>query len=441
MKYLINTFFLAFLICTTINSGYSSVKFTGNSLPVIEEKTSASTGLNNIYVLYSTNGTSIEYNSDSNIPVKWYKYNSLGGAHAEEIQDIIYSGQKSTLNSIIPNSGYIIEDNNRRYYFWVVDYSNYYFDISNISFDEEPSCDVMTINVNGNGKDISYYDINGRRMVLSREININYNTLEWDIENCIYNTIEINKQIDGFENSIALQVPLCNTTFIISGDKYLKTWNKHISFESDEYVTKAVEVKATAIQQNAENGENELGGSAPVEIEFSGYITDAVKFKEWQIAKDPEFEDILYRFNEENITQTFNEAGNFFARFWGSNEDGTCDSWSDTYQITIGESYLRCPNAFSPQASEGINDIWKVSYKSIINFECHIFNRWGIEIISFTNPAEGWDGKYKGKYVNAGVYFYVIKAKGADGKNYELKGDINIINLKESSNTHNNDIQ
>ena len=41
--------------------------------------------------------------------------------------------------------------------------------------------------------------------------------------------------------------------------------------------------------------------------------------------------------------------------------------------------------------------------------------------------TKGWDGKYKGKYVKPGVYYYVIEAKGADGKEYKKKGDINIL--------------
>ena len=98
--------------------------------------------------------------------------------------------------------------------------------------------------------------------------------------------------------------------------------------------------------------------------------------------------------------------------------------------MTVGESNLLCPNAFSPQASPGVNDEWKVSYKSIISFECHIFNRWGTELFSFTDPSVGWDGKYKGKYVPAGTYYYVIKARGSDGRDYKLSGDINIINSK-----------
>ena len=35
-----------------------------------------------------------------------------------------------------------------------------------------------------------------------------------------------------------------------------------------------------------------------------------------------------------------------------------------------------------------------------------------------------------GKLVPAGVYYYVIKATGADGKKYDLSGDINIVDYK-----------
>lgn len=110
-----------------------------------------------------------------------------------------------------------------------------------------------------------------------------------------------------------------------------------------------------------------------------------------------------------------------------------CDYYSPVYEVSIGESDIKCPNAFSPGTSEGINDLWKVSYKSIIQFECHIFNRWGIQVAHLTDPSQGWDGKYKGKLVPSGVYYYVIKARGADGKDYNLRGDINIIGYKQNT--------
>ena len=40
--------------------------------------------------------------------------------------------------------------------------------------------------------------------------------------------------------------------------------------------------------------------------------------------------------------------------------------------------------------------------------------------------------------IAAGVYYYVIQAEGADGKEYKLNGDINIINYKETENSTNN---
>ncbi|MFV0535946.1 MAG: gliding motility-associated C-terminal domain-containing protein [Dysgonomonas sp.] len=56
-----------------------------------------------------------------------------------------------------------------------------------------------------------------------------------------------------------------------------------------------------------------------------------------------------------------------------------------------------------------------------------IVNRWGVKMYESTDPAKGWDGRYKGKYVNTGVYFYVIEAQGSDGVKYRKRGDINIL--------------
>ncbi len=58
-------------------------------------------------------------------------------------------------------------------------------------------------------------------------------------------------------------------------------------------------------------------------------------------------------------------------------------------------------------------------------------------MVHLTNPSQGWDGRYKGKLVPAGVYYYVIKARGTDGKEYKKSGDINIIKYKENGTRRN----
>ncbi len=80
-----------------------------------------------------------------------------------------------------------------------------------------------------------------------------------------------------------------------------------------------------------------------------------------------------------------------------------------------------------------MNDIWKVGYRSLLDFKCWIFDRYGNEIYYFTDPNSGWDGTYRGKKVDPGVYYYVIEATGADDKKYKKGGDINIIRYTRSS--------
>ena len=124
---------------------------------------------------------------------------------------------------------------------------------------------------------------------------------------------------------------------------------------------------------------------------------------------------------------TFTEKGDYTAVATVSNATGECEAVSNSIEIKIAESELQIPNAFSPGTTPGINDEFRVAYKSLVTYKCWIFNRWGVEIFRFSDPAQGWDGKYKGKLVPPGVYYYIIEAKGADNQNYKLKGNINIL--------------
>lgn len=119
-----------------------------------------------------------------------------------------------------------------------------------------------------------------------------------------------------------------------------------------------------------------------------------------------------------------------YVRLVASNSTATCQAYSETFTINIGEPRLEAPNVFSPGTSPGVNDEWKVAYKSIVSFKCWIFNKWGVQMFYFDSPDQGWDGKYRGKYVDPGVYYYVIEAKGANNKKMKLKGHINILRPK-----------
>ena len=424
----------------------AQVAFTGDeSHKVFEEVPAKNTGLDMVYVLYDSQQNRMQYTAgSSNATVKWYKFGATGGAYAEEITSIERNGNVSVLKSVIPNSGYIIEENTNRKYVWVVNYADYRLRVNSIEAVNDGDCSSATLNVQGEGDAIVYYSINGARKVLDRKLKLIYNNLVWNETDLMWNSETQEEELQELKSTISLPAPYCNTTFTLTGDRFLEYWGEGISVTSDEYQTQAVIVTTRAEQEQKEadnqvggGDETTLGGSAPAVITFSAYYTDAVATKEWQMSHDAEFEEIADRRNEDEITVTFEEAGTTFWRFVCSNATGECSAYSDVYQVNIGESMLKCPNAFSPGVTEGVNDEWKVSYKSIVKFKCWIFNTWGVQLCELNDPSQGWDGKYKGKIVKPGVYYYVIDAEGSEGKKYKLKGDINVVGLRKERNTEN----
>ena len=428
---------------TPVTALCSTVNFTGSQKEVITVKPQASTGLDDIYVIYDADGVSASYTATSQT-VKWYRYSSLGGGYAEEIPGIVRNGNTYTLPALQGDMGYIIEDGTARRYFWGANYAAHRLDLQAIAVSAESDCATTILDAAGNGDKILYYSINGRQLELDRRLSVSYHTLTWDADSEVYTQTRSSEEFAYLSSQLHLPAPLCDTEFTIEGDCFLSRWGEAQQLSTPSYSTIAVSAETSATQTARENDNEQkeegtlLGGSAPAEIEFRAVATDAAIFTEWQMARDPGFDNISIRMNDPVTTYTFREQGTTYVRFIASNAAGSCDYVGPTYEVTIGESRLECPNAFSPGASEGVNDIWKVSYKSIVSFECHIFNRWGIKMKSFTDPADGWDGKYNGKLVPSGVYYYVIKARGADGKEYNLKGDINIINYNGVKNTPSN---
>ncbi|MCB0479983.1 MAG: gliding motility-associated C-terminal domain-containing protein [Flavobacteriales bacterium] len=91
------------------------------------------------------------------------------------------------------------------------------------------------------------------------------------------------------------------------------------------------------------------------------------------------------------------------------------------------------PNVFTP-GKDGINDFFHpiLPFRYIQDIEIHIFNRWGQEVFSTTDPHINWDGTNleTQKPCPTGVYFYVcnvneIRLSGIN--TVELKGSVTLI--------------
>lgn len=419
----------------------AQVSFEGSPSKVVTVKPEASTGLDAVYVLESTAGVTMAYRASSaTATVQWQRFSKLGGAYAEDVSPS-RQGDMLTLTLGAGDMGYIIEDAGRRICLWVTDYAAHEFTAESLTPSAEQDCDRIALDFRGNGAEILYYSINGRRCVLSRDLTLDYTTLSFDADAFAYTTASASETLDAATAIVSAPAPLCNTTFRLSGDRFQREWRREVSIESPLVTATAIAVETTATQAERDN-DNEireeggnLGGSGPAEITFAAAVSDAAIFTEWQISRSADFSTLENSYNQITFDYTFSDQGTTYVRFTANNADGTCPFESETYEVFIGESKLEIPNAFSPGTSPGVNDEWKVSYKSIVSYECHIFNRWGKQLFSSTNPAEGWDGKVGNKYVPAGVYFYVINARGSDGVEYKRAGDINVIGYSTGSGT------
>ena len=111
----------------------------------------------------------------------------------------------------------------------------------------------------------------------------------------------------------------------------------------------------------------------------------------------------------------------FLTLLASAQEDVTQDS------LSVSGSKLVFPNAFSPNG-DGTNDVFKAKeQQGIIEFHAYIFNRWGQKLYEWTDPDEGWDGTTEGRDVKEGVYYVLVKAKGVDGKVYNIRKDVNLL--------------
>ncbi len=427
-KYLL----LPLLMAMAVTTGMAQVEFVGSSKPVYKEGQSSNTGSMAVYVLYSAQGVSMQYTANTDpYNVSWQEIviNDLGERVYHDIE-VVHSGNVTTLPQVKAGQGYIIkEGDSQATYLWVIDYSTCRLHLSNATVDPESDCGTAIIHVEGSGPEIKY-DTN---KTLNREIKVRYNTLTWDADNAYWKEEGVVETESYLKSSIAVPAPYCDTRFTIEGDKFLEFWGEKQTKSTETYQAVAINVETTAVQEERDNDNEQrteggaLGGSAPAKITFTAHCTHAVSFKQWQVSDNIDFNYILMDFSQDEVEYTFEDAGTTYWRFYYANSDGSCEGYSDTYTVNIGESVLVCPNIFSPGTTEEVNDIWKVSYKSIVDFHCWIYNRWGVLIKEFTDPSDGWDGTYHGKLVSAGVYFYVIRATGSDGKKYKLSGDINIL--------------
>ena len=154
-------------------------------------------------------------------------------------------------------------------------------------------------------------------------------------------------------------------------------------------------------------------------IEFNNYSEGATDYI-WSF-DDTDSSDI------ENPVHNFYAIGEYNVKLIAISDKGCVDT---VYHLVRVEDILTLyvPSAFSPDG-DGINDYFFVTGHGIEldAYNIKIYDRWGELIWEDDDLFGKWDGKVKGRFVQAGTYTWLITYKSFTGIEYNKTGIVTII--------------
>jgi|688.fasta_scaffold30844_2 hypothetical protein len=111
-----------------------------------------------------------------------------------------------------------------------------------------------------------------------------------------------------------------------------------------------------------------------------------------------------------------------------------CGTIIDTVKVVFGECNCNfwVPNAFTPRASRGKNDLWMPVFNCPMDdVKYSIYSRWGECLVRGQSIYVPWDGYYLGDIVPEGLYVYIIHGNYMDplkgGRSVDKSGTLLVL--------------
>lgn len=398
-----------------------------------KEKPQNNFGLEAIYILENLSSSQISYTSNSSNINFYYYTDRLQNKQQIPNGDIISSGNTYILSNLKDEEALVIEEDGQTTCFWIIDYSKHRISFQNIyPIIAEDNCEVLKLKIDYTTNKLIYRGISGQLDELKRSCQLTYETLIWNEDSENYQTSEKTETIRQLTPEYILsEPPVTNTHFTITGDQYATQFGQTNKLTStEEYIAIKPLINITLVQTNSKGetstSKNDLGGSAPIDIDFQTHSNDAASFFSWYIYNTKDLTKPIARYTDKDLSYKFDQAGNFKVELMVTNDENKCIV-TEQFTVSITDSMLEIPNFMNPKDNSGRYNTFRIAYKSLVKYNCVIVNRWGNKVFQSNNPEEAWDGKYHGSLVKPGVYFYSIEATGADGKKYKKGGDINVL--------------
>ncbi len=106
--------------------------------------------------------------------------------------------------------------------------------------------------------------------------------------------------------------------------------------------------------------------------------------------------------------------------------DNGCAVTAEVLVTVVTIEAIGVPSAFSPNGDQ-VNDILFVEGAGIAKMNFNIYNRYGQKVFESNDQDFGWDGKFKGKEENPGVFAYTLEYVLNNGDTGVMKGNITLV--------------
>lgn len=161
-----------------------------------------------------------------------------------------------------------------------------------------------------------------------------------------------------------------------------------------------------------------LTGQSPLSVNFTNGSTGTTQYS-WNFGNGNISTD-------ENPTNIYTQPGVYTAVLTASNANGCSDTVSLIIIVDSCNYAIKIPNVFTMDGNT-INDQFYVAYTCIDDFNAVIFDRWGLKVFEYTDPAQQWDGTtFTGSKINSGIYHYIINVKDSNGDSHQYPGFIHV---------------
>lgn len=220
----------------------------------------------------------------------------------------------------------------------------------------------------------------------------------------------------GNENTNVVLPPMswADTWLTSPGKTYYHESTSSTSKADSSKTQKTIDVSAPSVPST------KIGtpSNSEVKFEVQPLQKDYYQGRAYSFIANGTFSKIEWRFGDGRqlsggkVSHTLTQIGEIPLLVTALNEAG--DKVEQRYVVTVVEGPgVVVPNVFTPN-EDGVNDYFMVEHRKLKSFTMLVVTLGGEEVITITNPDEGWNGEIRGQPAPEGQYLVSVQAIGED---------------------------